>query len=349
MRPIERDLLRFKEIVKGEVKKRVREFLVREELLGQVEGRLVRIPLPQLEIPQIRYGLPPEEGEGLGLGPGEEALGPGGHIPVAELEPEEFLDLLGEALGLPRLRPKGEGEVTEEALRYTTLARKGPRGLKHLRRSLKEGLKRGLLEGHYRPGEAIPLAEGDLRYKAPRTRPKPYAQAVVLFALDVSGSMREEELRLVKLLSGWITQWIKRHFPRLERRYLLHDAEAWEVTEEEFFRAGEGGGTRLSSALLLAEEILKAYPEAHYNRYLYQFSDGENWSGDTGVALEALKRLLPTLALYGYAQVQGPYGRGTFLEDLEEAFRGQEGVAWAELRSPEDLALALKRLLGGGG
>ena len=106
--PIERDLLRFKEIVRGEVKKRVREFLTREELFGQVEGRLVSIPLPQLEITKIVHGEPLGEGLGLG-GPGEEALGPGGHIPVAELELEEFLDLLGEALRLPRLRPKGEG------------------------------------------------------------------------------------------------------------------------------------------------------------------------------------------------------------------------------------------------
>ena len=102
--PIERDLLRFKEIVRGEVKKRVREFLTREELFGQVEGRLVSIPLPQLEIPKIVHGEPLGEGLGLG-GPGEEALGPGGHIPVAELELEEFLDLVGEALRLPRLRP----------------------------------------------------------------------------------------------------------------------------------------------------------------------------------------------------------------------------------------------------
>lgn len=75
--PIERDLLRFKEIVRGEVKKRVREFLTREELFGQVEGRLVSIPLPQLEIPKIVHGEPLGEGLGLG-GPGEEALGPGG-------------------------------------------------------------------------------------------------------------------------------------------------------------------------------------------------------------------------------------------------------------------------------
>ncbi|WP_022798631.1 DUF444 family protein [Thermus islandicus] len=347
MRPIERDLQRFKEIVRGEVKKRAREFLTREELLGQLEGRLVSIPLPQLEVPKIVYGEPLGEGP-LGAGPGSEGLGPGGHIPVAELELEEFLDLVGEALRLPHLRPKGEGEVTEEALRYTTIARKGPRGLRHVRRTLKESLKRSLLSGHYREEDPrlVPERE-DLRYKAPKTRPRPHAQAVVLFALDVSGSMREEELGLVKTLSFWITLWIRRHFPRLERRYLLHDAEAWEVPEEEFFRAREGGGTRLSSALLLAEEILKAYPEAFYNRYLYHFSDGENWQGDTPLALEALGRLLPGLALYGYAQVQGPYGQGRFLLEVEEAFGEREGLRAVEVRGREDLPLALRRLLGG--
>jgi len=347
MRPIERDLQRFKEIVRGEVKKRAREFLTREELLGQLEGRLVSIPLPQLEVPKIVYGEPLGEGP-LGAGPGSEGLGPGGHIPVAELELEEFLDLVGEALRLPHLRPKGEGEVTEEAFRYTTIARKGPRGLRHVRRTLKESLKRSLLSGHYREEDPRLTPEReDLRYKAPKTRPRPHAQAVVLFALDVSGSMREEELKLVKTLSFWITLWIRRHFPRLERRYLLHDAEAWEVPEEEFFKAREGGGTRLSSALLLAEEILKAYPEAFYNRYLYHFSDGENWQGDTPLALEALGRLLPGLALYGYAQVQGPYGQGRFLLELEEAFGEREELKAVEVRGREDLPLALRRLLGG--
>ncbi|KGQ23120.2 DUF444 family protein [Thermus filiformis] len=348
MRPIERDLERFKAIVRGEVKKRAREFLTREELLGQLEGRLVSIPLPQLELPKIVYGEPLEEG--LGLGPGGEGLGPGGHVPVAELELEEFLDLMGEALRLPRLRPKGEGEVTQEALRHTTIARKGPRGLRHVRRTLKESLKRALLTGEYREEDPrlVPERE-DLRYKAPKAKPQPHAQAVVVFALDVSGSMREEELRLVKTLAYWITAWIRRHFPRLERRYLLHDAEAWEVPEEEFFRAREGGGTRLSSALLLAEEVLKAYPEAFYNRYLYHFSDGENWPGDTEKALEALGRLLPSLALYGYAQVQPPGREGSFLYELQTLREGSEALATAELSGPESLPRALRRLLGGEG
>ncbi len=79
MRPIERDLLRFKEIVRGEVKKRAREFLTREEFFGQVEGRVVSIPLPQLEVPKIVYGEP--LGEGLGLGGPGRRLGPRGAHP----------------------------------------------------------------------------------------------------------------------------------------------------------------------------------------------------------------------------------------------------------------------------
>ena len=56
--PIERDLLRFKEIVRGEVKKRVREFLTREELFGQVEAASSPSPCPSWRSPRSSTGSP---------------------------------------------------------------------------------------------------------------------------------------------------------------------------------------------------------------------------------------------------------------------------------------------------
>jgi hypothetical protein len=61
-----------------------------------------------------------------------------------------------------------EGAVTEVAFRPTTSARKGPRGRRHVRRSLKDSLKRSLLAGEYRAEDPrlVPERE-DLRYSFP--------------------------------------------------------------------------------------------------------------------------------------------------------------------------------------
>ncbi len=360
MRPIERDLQRFKQIVRGEVEKRVREFLTRTEYVGEVAGRPVSIPLPQLEVPRLIYGenaFGEGEGDGEGSGTGQGgmggagqgSLGPGGHIPVAEIEFDELLELMGEVLRLPRLEPKGPGAVEETSKRYTTLSRFGPESLRHVRRTLRQALRRSLISGDYRPDDPQLIPEpGDFRYRAPREHPRPIAQAVVVFALDVSGSMAGEQLEIVKQLAFWITAWIRKHFPSLDRRYILHDTEAWEVDEHAFFRVREGGGTRLSSAIQLAAKLLEEYPPDLYNRYVYHFSDGENWSEDTGQALETLEELLPTLALFGYGQVHLRHGQGRFLEDLVEYFgEDYEALAAAEIRGRNSLPEALRRLLGG--
>ncbi|HEU4742551.1 MAG TPA: DUF444 family protein [Meiothermus sp.] len=358
MRPIERDLQRFKEIVRGEVKKRAREFLTREEYLGSLDGQVVSIPLPQLELPRLQYGQNEMgqgegdgEGQGQGMGgtAGRGGLGPGGHVPVAEMDIEEFLELIGETLKLPRLEPKQGGAVEESSPKYTTLSRRGPESLRHARKTMRQALKRAIQSGTYQPQDPRLVPErDDYRYRAPEFKPRPQAQAVLVFALDVSGSMEGEQLRLVRILSYWITAWVKKHFPRLSRHYLLHDAEAWEVSEEEFFRLREGGGTRLSSGIKLAQQVLERYPAQVYNRYVYHFTDGDNWQDDTAEALETLKSLLPTLSLYGYAQVRSRYGQGRFIDDLRGNFQADPALTTAELGGREGLPNALKRLLGGG-
>ena len=53
---IDRDLGRFKDIVKGRVRKDLRKHMSSKELVGKQGKKLVSIPLPQIGIPRLCYG-----------------------------------------------------------------------------------------------------------------------------------------------------------------------------------------------------------------------------------------------------------------------------------------------------
>src|SRR5262249_49927206 len=118
---IERDHQRFRKMVRGKVKSNLSKYISRGEMIGKKGNDLVSIPLPQINIPQFRYGSKGSGGVGQGegdpgtlLGPaqGEKGPGagdqPGGHILEVELTMEELASILGEELALPRIEPKGK-------------------------------------------------------------------------------------------------------------------------------------------------------------------------------------------------------------------------------------------------
>src|SRR6266436_3682937 len=116
---IERDHQRFKKIVRGKVKSNLSKYISRGEMIGKKGKDLVSIPLPQIEIPQFRYGAKGSGGTGQGEGDVGQPLGPpqpdgsgagdqpGGHILEVELTMEEIAEILGEELPLPRIEPRG--------------------------------------------------------------------------------------------------------------------------------------------------------------------------------------------------------------------------------------------------
>src|SRR5205807_4301855 len=117
---IDRDHQRFRKIVRGKVKSSLGKYISRGELIGRKGKDLVSIPLPQIEIPQFRFGQKGSGGVGQGegqvgqpLGPGQQQPGagagdqPGGHILEVELTMEEMAQILGEELALPRIEPRG--------------------------------------------------------------------------------------------------------------------------------------------------------------------------------------------------------------------------------------------------
>ena len=63
---IERDQQRFRKIVRGKVKSNLSKYISRGEMIGKKGKDLVSIPLPQIEVPQFRYGQKGSGGAGQG-------------------------------------------------------------------------------------------------------------------------------------------------------------------------------------------------------------------------------------------------------------------------------------------
>ena len=97
------------------------------------------------------------------------------------------------------------------------------------------------------------------------------------------------------------------------------------MDEHTFYHTRESGGTKISSAYDLANKIIDArYPPAEWNLYAFHFSDGDNWGDDVPKCMELLKQqLLPKLNLFGYGQVESPYGSGEFFDHVSELVAGE--------------------------
>ena len=53
---IDKDHQRFRKIVKGKIRKDLRKFLTRSELLGREGKKYISIPVKGIDTPQFRYG-----------------------------------------------------------------------------------------------------------------------------------------------------------------------------------------------------------------------------------------------------------------------------------------------------
>lgn len=356
LRRIERDVKRFKEIVRGVIKKEFRKYLTRGELIGRQGKHLVSIPIPQIEIPRFRFAS--KEMGGVGQGDGEvggdgmAGTEPGDHILEVEVDLEELAAILGEELELPRIQPRGRRILPVEKVKYSTIRRVGPESLRHFKRTFRESLKRQIAMGIYDPANpvVVPLRE-DRRYRSWHVRQVPESNAVILFCMDVSGSMGDQQKEIVRIASFWIDTWLRSQYKHLERTYVIHEAFAKEVDEHTFYHLRESGGTKISTAYELVSQIIETrFPPEAWNAYLFHFSDGENGdSRDTDYCMEILRKdLLAKLNLFCFGQVRSSYGGGRFKTDLDEAFPGEPRLVTSEIRDKDEIYEAIKRFLGKG-
>jgi uncharacterized sporulation protein YeaH/YhbH (DUF444 family) len=145
----------------------------------------------------------------------------------------------------------------------------------------------------------------DLRFRNRIRVAVPTSKAVMFCVMDVSGSMDEARKELSKRFFILLYLFLTRHYEKIDLVFIRHHTQAQEVDEQNFFHARETGGTVVSSALVLMEEIIRArYNPAEWNIYGAQASDGDNWHHDSGRCRELLgDKLLPLCRYFAYVQV----------------------------------------------
>lgn len=361
MRRVDRDLGRFRSIVEGQVRRNLKEFVKKGELIAREGQKTVRVPLPQIQLPRFTHGTKDGGQGGVGQGdgkPGEQpgqgeaGEGAGEHELEAEVTLEDLARILGEELELPRIEPRGNKHVTTDLLRYRSIRRTGPRSLRHFKRTFKTALRREILSGTYDPARpvVVPLPE-DERFRSYEITPVPESSAAIVYMMDVSGSMGTEQKEMVRHTAFWLDTWIRSQYRNVVVRYLVHDADAREVERHDFFHLKESGGTKISSAYTLCRDILlKDHPRDRWNVYAFHFSDGDNWSGgDTEECMTLLERdLLPAVNLFAYGQVKSAYGSGQFKHDLDARFPGREDLVTSEIADRGEILAAIRAFLGRG-
>ncbi len=363
---IEPDQSRFKQIIRGRIKKQLRRFIKQGELIGRRGQEAVSIPLPQIEIPRFVYGHREMGGVGQGEGKagtpvaaeqaqeGEAQAGnqPGEHIWEVDVTLDELAKILGEELELPKIEPKGEAGLLAEKERYNSVSVIGPESLRHFKRTYRQALRRQIIAHKYDPKDPVivPIRE-DRRYRMWRQHKRPERNAVILYMMDVSGSMGAEQKEIVRIESFWIDTWLRSQYDGLETRYIVHDAVAREVDRDTFYHTRESGGTIISSAYRLCLKMMQEeYNSEEWNIYPFHFSDGDNWSGnDTMECLKLLEaEILPHCNLFCYGQVESEYGSGQFMKDLSEKFEESEAIVMSKIASRDAIYDSIKEFLGKG-
>ena len=283
------------------------------------------------------------------------------------LTQEEFLDFVFDGLELPHLERKQLADIEEVRPVRAGIARDGIPARMNVVRSMREAyarriamrapLKRALkdaeealvlerskdavLRNPVRIAEleeeiqrlekriaGVPYIDTyDLRYNNMANQPMPSNKAVMFCVMDVSGSMTQAHKDIAKRFFLLLYLFLERNYERIELVFIRHHTAAKEVDEQEFFYSRETGGTIVSSALNLLDEVIEArYPPGQWNLYVAQASDGDNWDDDSTTCRQLLTdKLMQRLQYFAYVEIT-PHAHQALWDEykkVEDAFPGR--------------------------
>ncbi|WQZ49560.1 putative sporulation protein [Bacillus phage Z3] len=121
----------------------------------------------------------------------------------------------------------------------------------------------------------------------------PGHKPVLLVAKDTSGSMGVWEQYMSNCITSWTVNMLARKYgQRVDVRYVLYTTEAREVSEDDFRKSTESGGTLASSAGELLNKIADGYNyETTDDIHVLLLTDGDNLTSDTQKFINYIRRL----------------------------------------------------------
>lgn len=372
-RRVREDHKEYRDIVKGNVSDKLKNHIKSGQRLTRRGKDFVVVKVPHVELPSFRYGQPsdgsgigngeasvgdevgegPPQGQGQGGQPGEGGEGEGdGHDVDVGISMDAYFDMIGEELQLPNLLPKENGEMTKEKIKWNRIAKVGNNSLLHKRKTLKNAFKRLISSSEYNPEDLSNFypVKDDKEYRSWSTVHNPDTNAVIFFVSDISASMDEPKREIVRELCWYLDNWVQRFYKETQVKYIVHDHHAQEVDQEKFYKYKSGGGTQISSAFHLVDDIVeKAFPLDEWNIYIFYLSDGENFGSDNELCVDYLKKMQLYSNLIGITEVKAIRSWATFLPHIESKLSTGEldpkTIVTTSLQNREDVLKSLKKIL----
>lgn len=327
---------------------------------------------------------PPSGEGGNGSGEGDASQdGEGTDEFVFQISKDEYLDILFEDLALPNLNKQQVKKVTEwqthragyntsgvpsniavvrslqQSLARRTAMTAGKRRLMHELEEALEDIQHNEpiqlleekrlqqeIEDLRKKIESVPFIDTfDLRFKNYEKRPIPSSQAVMFCLMDVSGSMDQATKDIAKRFYVLLYLFLTRTYKNVEVVFIRHHTQAKEVDEHEFFYSQETGGTIVSSALKLMDQIIQErYSLSQWNIYGAQASDGDNWADDSPRCNSLLtKNLLPNCQYYAYIEITRR-SHQTLWHEYEKLENEYENFAMKNIQSVDDIFPVFREL-----
>ena len=326
----------------------------------------------------------PQGGGGGGSGQGDASQDGEGEDEFSfQISKDEYLDLLFEDLALPNLKKNQHKQLTEfkthrsgytsngvpanisvvrslqnSLARRTAMTAGKKRELRELESTLseveisepaqlleEERLRKEIAELRAKIAKTPFIDTFDLRYRNYERRAEPSSQAVMFCLMDVSGSMDQATKDMAKRFYILLYLFLSRTYKNVDVVYIRHHTQAKEVDEQEFFYSQETGGTIVSSALKLMDEVIQErYDPAQWNIYAAQASDGDNWADDSPLCHQLLaQKILPMVRSYSYIEITRR-AHQTLWREYEVLQQKFGNFAMQHIREQEDIYPVFREL-----